>query len=295
MPDVRGLRAYNKKPRLTEVFVYAKLFTSIYHGTLRGNSHGLLVFTNLMAHADSTGHVDVHPRAIAEEVGLTINQVRAALDMLEAPDEESRSPENEGRRIVRLDEHRAWGWRIVNYVKYRSIRSEEDRREQNRLAQAKWREKNKPESAERNQHKPRKPQSAQAEAEAEALSPKGEREKRAPRSALSADWKLPEDWAQWAKTERPDLDIKVTADGFADHWRVEGALKADWGAAWRKWVRNERGTQRTAFNAPANGSAVPSADQTKAAQDAERESPPADPAKRRACIEMAKSAIKRVA
>ena len=52
--------------------MYAKLFTSIYQGTLRGNSHGLLVFTNMLAHCDKTGVCDMHPKAIAEEVGLTV-------------------------------------------------------------------------------------------------------------------------------------------------------------------------------------------------------------------------------
>lgn len=149
--------------------IYVKLFSSIYQGTLRGNSHCLLVFTNLLAHCDKEGIVDVHPRAVSEEVGLTVEQVRAALDVLEAPDEESRSPEEDGRRIVRTDAHRAWGWRVVNYAKYRAIRSEEDRREQNRVAQAKFRQ--------RKQSKQSKPasaaeshgsaQSAQAEGEVE--------------------------------------------------------------------------------------------------------------------------------
>lgn len=136
--------------------MYAKLFASIYQGTLRGNTHGLVVFTNLLAHADSSGWADIHPRAISEEVGLTLEEVQAALVELESPDPESRSPEEGGRRIVRMNEHRAWGWIIVNYGKYRSIRSEEDRREQNRVAQEKWRNKN----------KPRKPESAHTEAEA---------------------------------------------------------------------------------------------------------------------------------
>jgi hypothetical protein len=143
--------------------MYAKLFTSIYQGTLRGNSHGLLVFTNLLAHCDKTGVVDMHPRAIAEEVGLTVEQVRSALDELESPDDESRSPEQEGRRLVRLDEHRAWGWTVVNYTKYRAIRDEDDRREQNRLSQERWRNRNKPPSAAVSQGKP---QSAHTEAEA---------------------------------------------------------------------------------------------------------------------------------
>ena len=140
--------------------MYAKLFTSLFQGTLRGNSNGILVFTNLLAHADKTGIVDMHPRAISEEVGLSIEAVRAALIELESPDPESRSPEQNGRRIIRLDEHRDWGWQIVNYVKYRAIRSEEDRREQNRLAQERYRQRHSKQS---------KPRSAQEEAEGEAL------------------------------------------------------------------------------------------------------------------------------
>jgi hypothetical protein len=151
--------------------MYVKLFASIYQGTLRGKSHCLLVFTNLLAHCDKAGEVDVHPRAIADEVGLTVEEVNAALAELEAPDPESRSPEENGCRIMRLDEHRAWGWRVVNYIKYRAIRDEADRREQNRRAQAAWRERHK----EHKQSKPAsaavsrdKPESAQAEAEGEA-------------------------------------------------------------------------------------------------------------------------------
>jgi len=126
--------------------MFVKLFTSIYQGTLRGRANELLVFTNLLAHADSHGNVDIHPNAIADEVGLSPEVVKAALLELEAIDPESRSPESEGRRILRLDDHRAWGWHIVNYVKYRAIRSEEERRIQNREAQSRWREKNKQKS-----------------------------------------------------------------------------------------------------------------------------------------------------
>lgn len=146
--------------------MYVKLFTSLYQGTLRGNSHGILVFTNLLAHTDKAGIVDIHPRAIADEVGITVDQVNAALLELESPDPESRSPEHDGRRIIRLDEHRAWGWLVVNFLKYRAIRDEEDRREQNRESQARWREKHKPSVT---TDKPHKPRSSHTEAEAEAI------------------------------------------------------------------------------------------------------------------------------
>lgn len=127
--------------------MYVKLFASIYQGTLRGDSNGLLVFTNLLAHCDSDGFVDIHPRAIADEVGLPVDAVRSALDRLEAPDPESRTPDEGGRRIVRVSDHRAWGWNVVNYAKYRAIRNEDDRRSANREAVARHRAKKRAEQS----------------------------------------------------------------------------------------------------------------------------------------------------
>lgn len=124
-------------------FMYCKLFASLYQGTLRGLPHPILVFTNLLAHCDKDGFVDKHFRAIADEVGLTVEEVKAAIAFLESPDEESRSKEAGGRRLLRINDDRAWGWQVVNYAKYRAIRTEEDRREQNRLAQKRFRDKQK--------------------------------------------------------------------------------------------------------------------------------------------------------
>lgn len=48
----------------------------------------------------------------------------AALKVLESPDEDSRSKENEGRRIERID----GGFLILNGIKYREAQNDEDRR-----------------------------------------------------------------------------------------------------------------------------------------------------------------------
>jgi uncharacterized protein YdaU (DUF1376 family) len=69
-------------------------------------------------------------------------------------------------------------------------------------------------------------------------------------SRLPPDWALPSDWAEWAKTARPDLDPAETARRFADYWHgIPGAKgrKADWLATWRNWVRNEKARS---FQAP---------------------------------------------
>ena len=60
---------------------------------------------------------------------------------------------------------------------------------------------------------------------------------------MSADWVLPDDWAVWAKAERPDLDPMAVADQFRDHWVAKAGKdgrKADWLATWRNWVRAQR-------------------------------------------------------
>lgn len=62
-------------------------------------------------------------------------------------------------------------------------------------------------------------------------------------SRLPADWQLPEEWAEWCRTARPDLDPDKVAAKFADYWHGvsgKGGVKLDWLATWRNWVREER-------------------------------------------------------
>lgn len=124
--------------------MYVKLFKSIYTGSLCGKNHCLSVFIHLLAHADSDGCVDIHPKKIAFDTGLTIEETKKALIELEEPDDESRTEVSQGRRLERMNDHRDWGWHIINYQKYRDIRNEDDRKRQNREAQARRRSKKQP-------------------------------------------------------------------------------------------------------------------------------------------------------
>lgn len=157
--------------------MYVKLFASMFEGSLYGKRDQILVFTYLLAKADAEGVADLHPSVISGALGMPIADVKAALVALESPDPESRTPDEEGRRITRMDTHRDWGWRLVNYEKYRQIRHAEDRKEQNREAAKKYRQNNpqassaiskskRPSSAIISHHQESVP-SAQAEAEAD--------------------------------------------------------------------------------------------------------------------------------
>jgi len=73
-------------------------------------------------------------------------------------------------------------------------------------------------------------------------------------SRLPTDWVLPDDWRQWARAERSDLDLDRAAASFADYWHGKAGKdgrKADWAATWRNWVRNERSIPPSRASPPA--------------------------------------------
>jgi len=110
--------------------VYGKLFKQMYEGSLAAAGwQAIVTLQQLVILADKYGTVDMTPEAIARLTTIPLEHVRVGLAALEQPDPESRTPDEDGRRIVRLSAGRVWGWRIVNYEHYRTIRSAEERRE----------------------------------------------------------------------------------------------------------------------------------------------------------------------
>lgn len=99
---------------------YAKVYRSLWEGTLVEHWEGWATLVFLLAHCDPDGTVDLHPRAIVRKSGLPADVVARGLAILEAEDPESRSSAESGRRLVRIDPAREWGWRIVNHASYRA-------------------------------------------------------------------------------------------------------------------------------------------------------------------------------
>ena len=119
--------------------MFAKVFASLWDGTLADRWETWSVFVFMLAHCDAQGVIDMTPQAISRRSCIPMDKVEAALEHLAAPDPRSRTATEDGRRIVLLDDHRDWGWQIVNYEHYRNMRDEETRLEQNREATRKWR------------------------------------------------------------------------------------------------------------------------------------------------------------
>lgn len=107
--------------------MFAKVFCQIFDSSIADNWKHRHVFQDLLILADRYGIVDMTPEAICARTRLPREMVDEAIAALSSPDPRSRSREEEGRRIVPIDPERPWGWRIVNYLKYREMRTEFDR------------------------------------------------------------------------------------------------------------------------------------------------------------------------
>lgn len=120
--------------------MYGKIFESMYDGTLSADWKAMITFQQFIVLADSEGVVDYTPPALSRRTGIPLDIIEYGIEKLQKPDKYSRSPDSDGRRIVLLDEHRPWGWVIVNHEYYRDMSRRSDQREKSRERKRRQRE-----------------------------------------------------------------------------------------------------------------------------------------------------------
>jgi NADH-quinone oxidoreductase subunit F len=123
--------------------MFTKVFGQIFDSSIAEDYNCRRMFMDLLVLADQTGAVDMTYEAISRRTNVPVEEVVKYVKQLCQPDAKSRSPLEEGKRLVPLDSNREWGWQIVNYVHYRNIRDEAARREYFRDKQREHRKKNK--------------------------------------------------------------------------------------------------------------------------------------------------------
>jgi len=83
-------------------------------------------FMMLLAIADSGGYVIGTDVAIARTINVPLDVFTRCVEKLKSPDDDSNSQVLDGRRIVDSDAGR--GYRVVNYLTYRALKSEEEKK-----------------------------------------------------------------------------------------------------------------------------------------------------------------------
>lgn len=125
--------------------MYGKHFSSMYEGSMIGA--GAVTFA-VMGYVIANGvpdrevgtQVELNPKLLAFIFGEDERDVDKAIDKLCKPDPESRSKEEDGRRLIRLGQ---FSYKVVNGARYRAIRDEERRRETDRESKRRQRAKEK--------------------------------------------------------------------------------------------------------------------------------------------------------
>lgn len=98
---------------------FAKVMLQILDSSIADDFTTRHVFEDLLKLCDRrTGIVDITRSTLARRLNIPLDILNRCLDKLEQPDPDSRNPAHEGRRIRRIDDHRDWGWVILNFLAY---------------------------------------------------------------------------------------------------------------------------------------------------------------------------------
>ena len=148
---------------------YTKLFNSIITSTIwTEDDKTRIVWITMLAMADKNGEIQGSVPGLARVAGVPTEDCRAALAKFMMPDLDSRTKDDEGRRIEEID----GGWAMLNHAKYRAMASDADRAEKAAIRQARKRKNDKEKSRDSHAQSrtvtPKSRQNPQAEAEAEA-------------------------------------------------------------------------------------------------------------------------------
>lgn len=117
--------------------MYVKLFGSILDSSIWAEDHATVrVWITMLTMANEDGMVEASPSGLARRANVTREECRKALEIFQKPDIESKSQEWGGRRIELVD----GGWLLLNYAKYREMRTKKQVIDASRQARQRKRE-----------------------------------------------------------------------------------------------------------------------------------------------------------
>lgn len=147
---------------------YGKIFESMFSGSMVGSGSTVFaVWAYVIANAKPPGFVELNPKLLAAIIGCTVDEILAAMKVLESPDPESRCKDHDGRRLL---SEGAFLYHVPSWHRYHDLRNEIERRHQNREAQRRHRQKSSA-SVSNGQHASAKSAHADADTEAESNHP----------------------------------------------------------------------------------------------------------------------------
>lgn len=210
---------------------YTPVFDSVFTGTLSGKYPDTAAWLFLLALADKHGVVDMTPAYISLVTGMPESSLVECIGRFMEPDPYSRTTDEEGRRLVPIDDARPWGWKIVNHRKYRE-KARLQARESKRVETG--------ENAERMKGRRGPPQTPANPPSNTNTNNKKEKNSAAKGGRLSPDWIPSPELEAWTQSEAPGLHVPREVEKFRDYWLAQPGqkgVKLNWDATWRNWIR----------------------------------------------------------
>jgi hypothetical protein len=116
---------------------YTKLFNSIVTSTIwMEDDQTRIVWLTMLAMADKNGEVQASIPGLANIARVPIESCRIAIGKFLSSDPDSRTKDDEGRRIEEID----GGWLLINHQKYREMASKDELREAETKRKARYRD-----------------------------------------------------------------------------------------------------------------------------------------------------------
>lgn len=233
---------------------YTPAFDTIYDGTLYGRWPAAAVWASLLPLIDQQGRIDRSLQAIAGMTGWPLDLLTQGIQQLMEPDEHSRTPGHDGRRLVPIDPDRSWGWIAVNHGKYRE-KARLMSKDSERTASGRDAERKRAERASPSPDVPRCPPPSPAVPLSDTdtdtdLNPRGRgasaptppkksgRPKHPTKVPIPDDFALTADLAAYVASRIPDADPPGLFESFRGKAEAKGWLYANWRQAFQEFVRN---------------------------------------------------------
>ena len=228
--------------------MYVKVFADILQSTVWSeDSDTRIVWLTLLLLAEEDGLVRATAPGIAHLARVPLDRTCAAIERFESPDEFSRTPENEGRRLERVD----GGYVILNYARYRALKTRAEQREQTRKRVQAFRERKRLEKAVADGNAPvtdvtpgNATQTQSTESPSGDSSPEDDG---VPFAEIMETWNSRGDWARitgWSPERKTKLRTRWKSRAFREKWRasLERAARNTWRsehADFDAWIKND--------------------------------------------------------
>lgn len=213
---------------------YVPLFDSIATGTLYGRWPDIGLWPIVLALSDRAGRLDVTPQYLAGVTGLPVSDVIACMKRFCEADPYSRSKESDGSRLRLIDEHRDWGWIVINHGKY-AEKARLMNKDQKRKEQASESPRFSPVSPEPPRTSPVSHDLTLSSSSSSSSSSKRGKKASTP---FPDGYALSDEMRAKVLTKFPDADPDAMFEQFRDYHLAHAKTSANWAASWGTWVRN---------------------------------------------------------